>query len=515
MPTANTPGKVGEARGYDCRMTVPDLSVSPRPAADLDVDVLVLGVRKTDAGPVLVTDDPAFSDLAGSLEAIGITGGGDEVRRLPASGIAARSIALVGLGSVTGVNELRYAAGSAARQVRGAASLGFALPVDGREQLLAVLEGSAIGAYSYLQFRTEAADTKRPATSITVASDLPDTAALVDRATIVATAMHRVRDLVNAPSSHLYPDSFAQEALGLAEGAPVTVEVLGVDELRAGDYGGILGVGQGSVHPPRLVKVSYSPEGAGRHLALVGKGITFDSGGISLKPPASMVGMKYDMTGAATVLAVVLAAARLGLGTRITAWLCIAENLPSGSAIKPNDVLHMKGGKTVEVLNTDAEGRLVLADGIVAASEEHPDAIIDVATLTGAQVVALGNRYSGVMGDDALVTRLVAIAKTVGETFWPMPLPAEVRTILSSDVADIANSKPGNTAAGMLVGGVFLSEFVGTNGEGDNKAPIPWAHIDIAGPSENKGGGYGFVGKGPTGVTVRALLALAEEFSAA
>jgi leucyl aminopeptidase len=175
----------------------------------------------------------------------------------------------------------------------------------------------------------------------------------------------------------------------------------------------------------------------------------------------------------------------------------------------------MKGGKTVEVLNTDAEGRLVLADGIVAASEEHPDAIIDVATLTGAQVVALGNRYSGVMGDDALVEQIVAVAKRVGESFWPMPLPAEVRTILSSDVADIANSKPGNTAAGMLAGGVFLSEFVGTTGEGDDKRPIPWAHIDIAGPSDNKGGGYGFVGKGPTGVTVRALLALAGEFSAA
>jgi leucyl aminopeptidase len=327
--------------------------------------------------------------------------------------------------------------------------------------------------------------------------------------------MHSVRDLVNAPSSHLYPETLVQEALELAAGAPVEVEVLREKELADGKFGGIIGVGQGSVHPPRLVKVSYSPTGAKKHLALVGKGITFDSGGISLKPPASMVGMKYDMTGAATVLAVTLAAARLGLPLRLTAWLCIAENLPSGSAIKPNDVLHMKNGKTVEVLNTDAEGRLVLADGIVAASEEQPDAIIDVATLTGAQVVALGNRYSAVMGDDELVGRVVAVAKRVGETFWPMPLPPEVRAILSSDVADIANSKPGNTAAGMLAGGVFLSEFVGTTGTGDDKHPIPWAHIDIAGPSENKGAGFGYVGKGPTGVTVRALLALAGEFSAA
>ncbi|HEX4400572.1 MAG TPA: leucyl aminopeptidase [Galbitalea sp.] len=497
-------------------MTVPALRVSSKSAPDVKVDVLVLGVRKTDDGPLLLSDDPKFAELAGSLRAIGITGGVDEVRRLPAAGIAARSLGLVGVGPNLGANELRYAAGSATRQIRGATSVGLALPTETSDDLLAVLEGAAIGAYSYLTFRTDPAEgAKVPASEIVVVSTHPGAKTLAEQATILATAMHTVRDLVNAPPSHLYPESFAQEAIELSDGAPVGVEVLREAELAAGDFGGIIGVGQGSVHSPRLVKVSYSPQGSSKHLALVGKGITFDSGGISLKPPASMVGMKYDMTGAATVLAVTLAAARLRLPLRVTAWLCIAENLPSGSAIKPNDILHMKGGKTVEVLNTDAEGRLVLADGIVAASEEHPDAIIDVATLTGAQVIALGNRYAGVMGDEQLVDQLVATAKRVGETFWPMPLPADVRTTLSSDVADIANSKPGNTAAGMLAGGVFLSEFVGTNGEGDNRNTIPWAHIDIAGPSENKGGGFGFVGKGPTGVTVRALVALAREFSAA
>jgi leucyl aminopeptidase len=516
MPRANTRTEAAVARGYHCRMTVPVLRVSSKSATDLEVDVLVLGVQKTDDGPRLLSDDAKFGELARSLRGIGITGGADEVRRVPFAGIAARSIALVGVGPSLGTSELRYAAGSAARQVRGAQSLGFALPTETPDDLLAILEGAAIGAYSYFTFRSESPEASRlPAAEIVVMSAHPGSTALVDRANVVATAMHSVRDLVNAPPSHLYPETFAQEAIELSAGAPVTVEVLRDAELAAGNFGGIIGVGQGSVHAPRLVKVSYSPAGAAKHLALVGKGITFDSGGISLKPPVSMVGMKYDMTGAATVLAVTLAAARLALPIRVTAWLCIAENLPSGSAIKPGDVLHMKGGKTVEVLNTDAEGRLVLADGIVAASDEHPDAIIDVATLTGAQVVALGNRYSAVMGDEDLVGRLVSIAKEVGETFWPMPLPAEVRTILSSDVADIANSKPGNTAAGMLAGGVFLSEFVGTNSEGDDKRTIPWAHIDIAGPSENKGGGFGFVGKGPTGVTVRALVALAEEFSAA
>jgi leucyl aminopeptidase len=223
--------------------------------------------------------------------------------------------------------------------------------------------------------------------------------------------------------------------------------------------------------------------------------------------------MKYDMTGAASVLAVVLGAATLGLDLRVTAWLCLAENLPSGSAIRPNDVLRIRGGKTVEVLNTDAEGRLVLADGLVAASEEEPDAIVDVATLTGAAAVALGNRYVGTMGERELVDSVVSAGSRVGETLWPMPLPTDLRALLNSDIADIANVKPGNTAAGMLIAGVFLQEFVGTTGEGEEKRRIPWAHLDIAGPANNGAGGWGFTGKGPTGVAVRALLALADELA--
>ncbi len=497
-------------------MTVPSLIVTSDPAISIEAGALVLGVQKTPDGPRLLGDTAEFAALQDALTSIGVTGAQDEVRRLPATVGAARSIALVGIGGTIGHNELRYAAGSAARQLGGAESLVFALPTESRDDLLAVLEGAAIGAYSYTEFRSGAVDeTKRPASRITVASAHADSDDLVSRAEIVATAMHSVRDLVNRPPSSLYPETFADAALQLADGAPVEVEVLGEAELAAGGFGGILGVGKGSAHPPRLVKVSYAPTEATTHLALVGKGITFDSGGISLKPGASMVGMKYDMTGAASVLAVTLAVARLGLNVRLTAWLCIAENLPSGSAIKPDDVLRVKGGKTVEVLNTDAEGRLVLADGLVAASEEAPDYIVDVATLTGAQRIALGDRYSAAIGDKEFVARVVEVAARVGETFWPMPLPQELRAILNSDVADIANSKPGNTVAGMLVAGVFLSEFVGSTGEGDLKRAIPWTHLDIAGPSDNKGGGFGYVGKGPTGVTVRALVALAEELSLA
>jgi leucyl aminopeptidase len=497
-------------------MTVAALTVSAEPATTIDTDVLVIGVSKTNDGPRLLSDDPALAPLQDQLELIGVTGGVDELRRLPSSTGAARSIALVGLGSTVTPDDLRYAAGTAARQLRGIDSLVIALPTTSPDDLLAVLEGASIGAYGYTEYRVSSLkSTKAPAGTIIVASTVSDSDSLVERASTTALAVHTVRDLVNAPPSHMYPETLAQASVALAEGLPIDVEVLAEEELAAGGFGGILGVGLGSSRGPRLVKVSYSPAGAERHLALVGKGITFDSGGLSLKPPASMIGMKYDMTGAATALAVTLAAAKLGLPVRITAWLCIAENMPSGTAARPNDVLTMRGGKTVEVLNTDAEGRLVLADGIVAAGEENPDAIIDIATLTGAQVVALGNRYVGAMGDDTLIGQIVATATRVGETLWPMPLPAYLRPLLNSDVADIANIKPGNVASGMLIAGVFLQDFVGSTGEGDDAHTIPWAHLDIAGPAENAGGGYGYTPHGPTGVTVRTLLALAEEFSLA
>ena len=324
-----------------------------------------------------------------------------------------------------------------------------------------------------------------------------------------------MRDLVNTPPSDLYPETLAAAAADLARDLPIVVEVLVESALAEGGYGGILGVGSGSTRPPRLVVLRYSPTGATRHLALVGKGITFDSGGLSLKPPAGMVGMKYDMTGAVTALGVTLAVAELGLPVRLTAWLALAENMPSGAAMRPNDVLRMRGGSTVEVLNTDAEGRLVLADGLVAASEEQPDAIVDIATLTGAARVAMGERYTPVMGDDELVPRVIAAGARVGEVQWHKPIPPEQRAANDSDVADNANAKPGNTSAGMLLAAAFLKTFVGSTGEGEDARTIPWAHLDIAGVANNPGAAHGGIGKGPTGTTVRTLVALAEDFSQA
>jgi leucyl aminopeptidase len=335
-------------------------------------------------------------------------------------------------------------------------------------------------------------------------------AAALTRAGVVGEAVAVARDLINTAPGDLAPADLAAAAVRLAEGTSLQVRVLAEQELADGGFGGILGVGQGSSRPPRLVVVDHHPKGARGHLALVGKGITFDSGGLSLKPPAGMETMKSDMSGAAAVLAAVKAASDLGVPLRVTGWLAVAENMPSGTAIRPSDVLTMHGGTTVEVLNTDAEGRLVLGDALVAATAEHPDHVVDVATLTGAQVVALGNRVSAVMGnDDGFRDGVLAAAQRAGEQFWPMPLPRELRASLDSPVADLANI--GDRAGGMLVAGLFLQEFVGAGADGK---PVPWAHLDIAGPAFLTGEAHGYTPKGGTGVAVRTLLALAEDLAA-
>ena len=497
-------------------MAVPVLSLSPADPVGTSAEVLVLGVRKTPDGPELAIEGDAFASVSAALRGIAATGAVDELRRLPPLDGTTASLALIGLGSgdVT-PDVLRYAAGSAARQLTGIDRLAFALPVTDAAGALAVLEGAGIGAYAYTGYRVSTiGTTKTPADDIVVHVPASlDDSGIADRAEVVARAVHTVRDLVNTPPSDLFPESLAAAAIDCAAGLPIEVEVLDEAALDAGGYGGILAVGRGSVRPPRLVVLRYSPAAATRHLALVGKGITFDSGGLSLKPPTGMVGMKYDMTGAVTALAVTVAAARLALPVRLTAWLCIAENMPSGTAMRPNDVLRMRGGTTVEVLNTDAEGRLVLADGIAAASEEEPDAIVDVATLTGAARVAMGERYTPVMGDDDMVAQVIEAGAAVGEVFWHMPMPPELRGSLDSDVADLANAKMGSTSGGMLLAAHFLKAFVGSTGDGDAKRSIPWAHLDIAGVANNPGSPHGGIGKGPTGTTVRTLLRLAEEFS--
>jgi leucyl aminopeptidase len=493
-------------------MTVPALTLASESSSLTSSDVLVVGARVS-RDEIAVLSGPGRDALAAQLAAVGFGGGRDELVRLPGTD-GGPSLAVIGLGDDLDEDALRYAAGSAIRQLAGTPRVTVELPAESDSLLGAVIEGAALGSYSYTEYR-EKSTAKSPVSAITVIGEPSEAAGddLLARAAAVAGAASLVKDLVNMPPLDLYPETFAERAQEAAAGLPVDITVWDEAALAEGGFGGILGVGQGSTRPPRLVKVDYAPAGASRHLALVGKGITFDSGGLSLKPASGMVGMKYDMTGAATVLAVAIAAAQLALPVRVTAWLCLAENMPSGSAIRPNDVLRIRDGRTVEVLNTDAEGRLVLADGLAAASEEHPDAIVDVATLTDAAMVALGTRYAAVMGSDDLVDEVLAASRASGELLWPMPLSGELRATINSDVADIANANPGQTAGGMLLAGVFLQEFVGRTGDGDDAPRIPWAHLDIAGPAKGPASPYGFTGKGPSAVSVRALVRLAEDFS--
>jgi len=504
-------------------VTVPKLSIVPSMPADPADAALVVAARKTEEGPALATVPGAVAHLDGldalgsALAAIGVSGSAEEVRRVPAASGTVGSIVIVGVGTGDPSTEtLRRAAGAVTRQVRDVESLLFAIPVADEDDAAAILEGAAIGAYSFAGRKSSPEPGSSPVGHVALVTDLASDADVARRASVVAGAVHTVRDLVNAPANELYPETLASRAEELVAAAgsdALSIDVLDEHALRAGEYGGILGVGQGSSRPPRLVRVEYAPDTASQHLALVGKGITFDTGGNSLKPAASMVGMKYDMTGAATVLAVTIAAARLELPIRVTAYLCIAENMPGPNAMRPGDVIRIKGGTTVEVLNTDAEGRLVMADGLVAASETRPDAIVDVATLTGAARQAFGSRITVAMGDEAFTRRVIETANAVGEAFWAVPIGEEFRPMLASDVADLTNVKIG-APGGMLVAGAFLQEFVGRASDAEDAPRIPWTHLDIAGTANNDGGAWGYVGKGPTGVAVRTLVALAESMSA-
>ncbi|WP_091256512.1 leucyl aminopeptidase [Arthrobacter sp. ok909] len=486
-------------------------------------DALVIGVGQGPDGPVLL-DNPltakAAEALAESLSVLGITGAADQAHRLPGLPESGATILLLaGVGKLPAnkgsakqpltEEALRRAAGSAVRQLAGVTTVTLALPTTTLAEVAAVAEGAAMGAYSYTEFRSSQNGLKDPVKNVAILTDLAEDKALqpvLDRASLIGTAVNATRTLVNQPPSHLYPESFADAAKELSKGLPVKVTVWDERRLEKEGFGGILGVGKGSTRQPRLVKVEYAPAKATAKIALVGKGITFDTGGISIKPALGMGDMKSDMAGAAVVLNTVLAIAGLGLPVKATAWLCIAENMPSGAAQRPADVMTIFGGKTVEVLNTDAEGRLVMADGIVAASQEFPDAIIDVATLTGAQLIALGDRTAGVMGSDSVTAAIKAAADRAGELVWPMPLPEELRASLDSQVADIANI--GERHGGMMTAAVFLREFVGKGKDGEQ---IPWAHIDIAGPSFNNGSPYGYNHKQGTGCTVRTLVAYVED----
>jgi leucyl aminopeptidase len=493
------------------------LALTGPDVADAKTDVLILGATKGAKGVALASGNAAIDKalggrLAKTLADVGFTGAEDEAIRIPTMGATgATSVVVVGLGDAKNVTPetLRRAAGAGVRAAAGVRRVLTTLALGGGDDALrAVAEGALLGAYDFTRFRNASlAGRKEPVQQVTVATADPKgkaSAAAAKRAETVVAAVALARDLTNTPPGDLHPADLADIARTEATKAGCAVEIMDEKALKKGGYGGILGVGQGSANPPRLVRIEYRHPRAKTTLAYVGKGVTFDSGGISIKPAASMETMKSDMAGAASVVGALTAIARLGLRVNVTGWVPTAENMPSGAAIRPGDVLTMYRGKRVEILNTDAEGRLILGDAITRAGEESPDVIVDAATLTGAQLVALGMRTAGVMSnDDDLRARVVDASSRAGEMMWPMPLPEELRKSIDSETADITNT--GDRYGGMLVGGVFLREFVPDG--------TPWAHIDVAGPAYNTVDAWGYTPKGGTGVPVRTFVQLAEDYS--
>ena len=479
-----------------------------------NADVLVVGRTEGGVREVPEAVERAFAKKYGTSVAemaavVGAKATEGHTRTLPAAGDGPR-ILVVGLGGdEPSPEDLRRAAGVGVRQAgkmaeNGHLSVAVSLGSTEPEQAQAVAEGALLGSYSYAPISANA-DERHGVSAVTVVHGTGGKlGALASDAQIVAQAVAVAREWVNIPANLLYPESFADQVRQLVQDTRVGIDVLDEAALARDGYGGLLAVGGGSSRPPRLVRLAYRPRGATFHLVLVGKGITFDSGGLNLKPAEGMYTMKCDMAGAAAVLAATWAIAKLGLKIKVTTYGTLAENLPSATAYRPSDVLTMYGGKTVENGNSDAEGRLVMADALARSAEDHPDLVVDMATLTGACVIALGERTTGLMSnDEETADRVLDAAEAAGEDLWHLPIPKEIRGKLDSKVADI-RSVSGDRWGGALVAAAFLREFVPED--------TPWAHLDIAGPSFGDKA-YGYVSPGGTGVGVRTLIALARSLS--
>jgi leucyl aminopeptidase len=496
-------------------LTLIDVSALSQPA-----DALIVGTARGPDGVVVAPgaediDKALGGRLAEALAALGATGREDDVVKITTLGaLPAPVIAATGLGPEADrytPEMVRRAAGAASRALAGRYAVVSALPlVNGATAdpalVAAAGEGALLGAYRFSRYKSDPG-LPLPGSTALMVPDAKDkiSKAAVNRASEVAGAVCLARDLVNMAPNELPPAELAARAEAIGHEAGLEIELLDEKGLRKGGYGGILAVGLGSARPPRLVRLHYRGPEARTNVALVGKGVTFDSGGLSIKPASAMETMKSDMGGAAAVIATMSLVAALKLPLEVTATVPMAENLPSGTAYRPQDVLTMYGGQRVEVLNTDAEGRLILADAIARACQDDPAYLLETATLTGAQLVALGSRTAGVMGSEALRDRVVAAGGRCGESVWPMPMPAELRGDLDSPVADLANVT-GHRNGGMLAAAHFLAEFVPDG--------LQWAHLDVAGPAYNCGDAWGYTPKGGTGTPVRLLLATLEDIAA-
>jgi leucyl aminopeptidase len=485
---------------------MPSFKTARTKATATDCDVLAVPILKGGApGPGAAEAEKAlgvsFKELLDAARAKGEPG---EALLVPANGkkIKAKQVLLVGVGEKgDGATAARKAGATVARRTRASANVATTIPqaVGGNaaDAVGAFVEGYLLGQYRFDRYKSNGTKPKTKTVTLLGSGRGWDESALkktITNASVVAEGQALARDVTNTPAGDFIPESFASEARKLARSLPLTVKVLDEKQLRAGGYGGLIGVGQGSDKPPRLVEIRYRPAGSKRHVALVGKGITFDSGGINLKSDG-LDWMKMDCGGGAAVLGTMLAVGKLKPKVAVTGLICTAENMPGGSALHPGDVITMKGGKTVEIGNTDAEGRLVMADGIVHAVQNKADVVVDIATLTGAMMVALGDKAFGVLGNDQdEVDDILAAAERAGEKAWQLPLYPEYRKKIDSEIADIRNI--GDRYGGAITAALFLKEFAGDT---------PWVHIDIAGPARSTVDEFD-TPKGATGVGVRTLV---------
>lgn len=460
---------------------------------------LILGVCADQSGNISVPTHPALADFA---RAVGVKGTpGQAWRSASPHDFSNPFVIFAGLGDYARTphptEALRAAAGAATR-LADSTELALSFPARTPEETAAVAEGALLGGYRFDKYLTKKQNhLKRVMLSDEMSVLSPQD---YNKIEVITQAVNHIRDLVNTSPSDLPPQALAKWMESAASKLPVQVRIWDYAALKSEGFGGIVAVGKGSKRKPVLVKMVYEPAEYNAHIALVGKGITFDSGGYALKPPNFMATMKGDMAGAATVGNTVLAAARLHLPVKVTAWLACAENMVSGGATRIDDIIIMKDSTSVEVTNTDAEGRLVLADGISMAITEKPDLLVDMATLTGAQVVALGSRTAGVMGSAR--NQYVDCANRCGEMAWPCPLPQHLGDDLQTEVADLRNSGT-KREGGMPLAGLFLKHFV---------KDTYWAHVDIAGPGFNKGSAWDYTPKGGTGYGLRTLIELLENF---
>ncbi|GAA1445052.1 leucyl aminopeptidase [Leifsonia poae] len=486
----------------------PAPSLLPERVVDFDAvtefssDLGAIGVVVTSDGELPV-DLGADRD---ALAAAGFDGKPGQTLLLPGAGL--RIAVGAGAAAELTADALRDAAATAARAAASAARIGLQLPdVDGIDPETigqVVAEGVLLGRYRFTELKSDPKTTALAAVEVLVdASSVSGVTAGIPRGVITARSANLARDLTNTPPGYLTATDFADFAVSVADTFGLQVEVFDKQRLIELGCGGLLGVNAGSAEEPRLIKVTYTPNGDSTgHLAMIGKGVMYDSGGISLKPSDPMhLLMKMDMGGAAAVFGALTALRDLNSSTTVTAFLMCTDNMPSGSAYKLGDVLTIRGGTTVEVKNTDAEGRLVMADGLVLATEEQPDAIVDIATLTGAALMALGPATAALFGNDqALVDQAKRASQVTDEQVWQLPLEKKYRKALDSDIADISNL--GGPYAGATTAALFLNEFVGG---------LPWAHFDIAGTMQSDADDA-WRSKGATGFGARLLIELALGF---